>query len=50
MENDITKKYEPAPLLSGLLSQDIKRIYLGNYPAFEERRMIADHTPLSKLR
>jgi hypothetical protein len=49
-ENDITKIYEPAPLLTGFLSQNIKRIYFGNYPAFEERRMIADHTSLGKLR
>lgn len=49
-ENELTKVFEPAPLFTGLLSQNIKRIYFGNYPAFQERKMIADHTSLNKLR
>jgi hypothetical protein len=33
-----------------MLSQGVNRIYFGNYPAYEERRMIADLTPLPHLR
>lgn len=38
------------PLLSGLCSQTVQKIYFGDFPVFEERRMLADNMSLTLLR
>lgn len=38
------------PLLSGLCSQTVDKVYMADYPTFQERKMLADSMSLHQLR
>jgi hypothetical protein len=48
--NDDISNYIPNPFFSGLMAQNVEKIYFADYPAFKEREMIANKIDLNSLR